>query len=1111
MSRHPLVTDSAFDIPPPRRNKAFEQKKLDYMRTLYGISGPEMPCYVFHENSVCKYKKQMAKLYDACESMAIELGLSGEGFKESKRYFCAHGNYLVKGQEFHRNLKHLYELIYFRLENMKKGGLAKQTMLRNSVRFLEQQIRMCPTGLFTSLNKLAQELDQVGTEVESLEEMRQNTIDSLYDYHNAFYRISLNLESHTLLQLKKTAARIDFKLRDSAEADEFIDETAHLIPYSDADAAFYAAKMNSSYTPELIAQNLVAFYTERLLEFRKTAADDAVGEQKQAPGEVAPAPARHRKNIINPDHRSEMQHRLKPLFETGVITTIHSVIEWNDELTDGWVSSDFLDKLQLLMPEHIIRQGYVLSPELVQMNILVEKIRQIMTHPDIDISDGNKIILNECCAELEALNYLPYLIPDGDLMAGGVVRPCLSHRQRGEAALYIMQRMLQAYVPVERLQMNEDLTGFTAVDDPIKQHFQAWVGLFCAEASVSIDPEICAQSYQQVQQQKLRVDKFEVHQTKLRQQAKLDDAKNLVARNMQAKLKSFKIKRQFQQENNSATKVQAVMRGYLTRKQLHQDKAAKKLQLATRNYVARLHQGDWQVARVRRVIDAIVKPFKTTDDKAKSLAYQLAFNNDEAARGEVKPPLLAVRDMPQGTPLSRSFFYHYIEDIVEHKYCVAEDNTLHLLTNATWGLTPTTGYVVVGAEQGAAMSKIVRRVAQGEISRKYHYPLIHLRLMRDEYAEEIAKNWRPEWLTATNFKLLSQSNFSNMEPKKFAQVLRLTAEILPKLSSPQLSTEIIGHLNWWLGESYDAETYSRPLFLYDLEKETLEDKTYLSRLRKIDRLFTCNASMKKLGGIAAFHSQSMELFAKIKRGAFETETVNYDIQLTDRAATIVKILLGLSGEGREYYIAKMNRYVDAGYSADLIAHALFPHIKPSLARARVGGAPAGAPVRAPAPARAAAGIGVFAPPPGIRKIKPREQGMFDRTMDRYIAEVHKEIAVFKADGIRAIELGYYDDKITKWTKPYRSEHLLRLYELAGYMQYLARSRQSGYRLDSQQKACNCEVLFNKVDKACDNFRLMTRALATDDFTEMRDAARKAHFSLDDLVADGDIPTYEVRL
>ncbi|MDF1795619.1 MAG: hypothetical protein P1U63_03675 [Coxiellaceae bacterium] len=1122
MSRHPLVTERALALPPVERDEGFEQLKLDRLRQLYQLTAPRLPKYRRTDSRYCAYKMEMVRLLEAYIGLAASVGVGFVGFQSTIARLRSVPNYYQKGQRFYSDLKHSLELSLVRFEQLKAGDYASQAKLRTQLAFIERQIEVCPGGLFTSTNQMAMDLDPAGSELASLEECRQHIVKDIAEEFNRRYAIPHGNSIHTTIKVKKTAYTYGFSLKDGAANAAYQDRNGGLIPYSHEDELDHGLQMHEAYTPELIRQNLVVFYTERMLDFRKSAADMAVLpdegadggaiEQKEQPVEAAggglqivieahapvahvmhiPAPAalepppRHRKKLTNPDNVAELQRVLQPLFDTGVISSIHDVIEWSEDFTDGWVGSDFMQKLPAVIAEHVIRQGYTLSPELVYLNELNSKMVSLISEDDRIMSAENRVIVMECCKELMAFNYMPYFIPDGELHGDGIAPACVSHVARGEAALHIMQQLLLAYQPNRQLQLDEDLEGISVTDDVFLSQLNVLVAEYAHTAKITADPAQCTESYKQVQLQAERVVKLDQHQAELRQVAKLEQAKQSVATNLQSVMRRWQVKQQFQHSNAMATKIQQ----------------------ATRGYLARLHTGDWQADRVRRVVNAIVEPYKTTENKKQALAYQLAFHDDSAAPAESNRMLVAIKDKPAGTLLSKYNSDFNMDPYYWRSYCVTEDNELHLSCHATWGLTPTTGYVTITDEAGVSMSKIVRSATRDDFNDLKLNRLMNLHLMRDEYAEMIAGQWRPEWLTAENFKQLSALGFNNVEPDRFGQCLQVIAAILPKLPGQCLTDDVMSCVNRWLSQRYKSDVYPVSIFLSDIECLAAGENNFVQKLFELPYDFVTNFNMKKLGGISAFTPQLISLLKRVKFNAWEVNDVHFSSQLTDRAVAIIHHLLGMPEKRREQHIARINSYVGFGCHATTIAITLFPQYCSELMAPVLPAVPAQA---VPTPAAAAGAVGMFAPLPLARRIEPREQGMFDRAMIRYIDAVHKEVAVFMADGIRTVELDFYDKQLDTWGKPYQAEHLHKLYDLVSYMQYIAQSDRSRYRANPEAKRANCERLFVRIETACTSYGVMTRVLAREDFIHMRDRALASFRELDLGGGLDDVPVYQVRL
>ncbi len=1039
MSRHELVTEHALVLPPKERNEDFEQIKLTRLRQIYGLHGHQLPKYQRLDNPYCRYKVEMHKLLMAFNGLAHQAGISGYGFRLMSSLLRSVPNYYQKDQPFYSNLKHALELNYVRMEAMQSGDFFQKRKLKTVLMFLERQIATCPGGLFTSTSQLAADMDPAGSELTSLEKGRSEIAKQIAEEHNLRYRIPDGNSSHTHIKVKKTAHAYGFWLNDSEAMARFVDRDGHLIPYSEEDDFTYAVGMYDDYSPSFIQNNLVAFYTERLLQFRNQAAEREGADPGSADEEKAEdAPVvepRAYKNIAIPENRAELEKILQPLFETGVLTDIYDVVHLSEDWSKGWVKPEFLADLPRLIKEHTERQGYVLAPEMSYLLAFLSGIRRSLSDMVEPLAEEKLATVHQLMAEMMQLTFMDYRIMDGTLTDDGVERPCLFSTERGEAALHLMQRLYAQFMTVEQV---DGPSLFNVCWHPLHAAIGEHIDSFVRQSGVVNDPDRIAASYEKVQKQHQRAEAFH-------KQMEINRKKEKVVRAIQARYYRKKFKRQYVHLSGQATRIQAHMRGYIERK------------------VRRTPERQ----RVVRVINQLAEPCRLSDDRSKNLAYQLAFGKDLASPAVIKPDLLNVYNMPPGTALFEQYIKLFPSSTLHNKFCVSTDGTLHLVTNARW--QGEVGAVSTPVAGGGLQIKLVRKMTQEELSRDWSR-LIHLRLMRDAYADVLLKQWQPEWINQHNCHMLSTLTLSAFSEEGIQRACRITARILPLLPEQKLTKEVLPYINWWLNGSYKNSGYRESIFIRDLEYMLQGMPSALPIMSALYFPLVSVGTIEKLGGISKYTGDMLDVLKSLHSSAYEKSIVDGSYVLTNRCVVMVKFLQLLPKSQRDEKIKELNQMADVGCHPGVLAQYA---VKPALRPRRAAPPP---PVFGAAPAIAAERAGVFA-------LKP-----FDRRMSEYIRLTLKNMQDIRNRHVRMRTLRYYHDKIDAWTKPYSKEDLKELHKYCSYLDYLCRSDALKGKAQEWTIRRSCKVTLTLVDRLCLEQRVPAKHYEQRDYEVLRSVA-----------------------
>lgn len=1011
MTRHAFVDDNAFILPPPKRDDAFEAHKLERLKAIYNLLHGRRPSYQYNPRPTCQYKRELGFLLGQFVRLARHFRLREEGFHYLAHYVTQEVNFFKRDPGYYAQLKHALELIYVRLEDMtlqEKALLNKQVV--SQLNFIEEQIQMCGPGVFTSLNKVAQDLDQENSEEAWLEQMRQTILRNLQEEHVEQWGIGHGESIHVLNKLKQVAHQLSFGISDGEKFAEFADEWEQYALF-DADAAAVNAKrMFERFNPKAIVDNLVTNYCDLFSVYRNPVAEQRYRDAKQAVGageakgdeEAKAEPARATySNLADPDNLAHFNSICKRLQESGVVYNVSEILDYSDDYTQCYLSPEFIDELPKIIKEHAARRGLIKPPCMEALKRFVADAEAQLVHAQGDalqlVTEKTTAVVAASLAELKQLFELPLVIADAEF--GKVPQACLYYEQRGQAAFHIMQTLLVAYQP-KMFTLTADGCEPIVRSAPLLEALRTAVELYRTEA-IDCDMSQSSKSYAALQAQNKRYAEYQqcVHEKKVEQ---------WFGRKIIAKVH----RKRFLRDKRHTIKAQAVVRGWRARRQVGQ---LRKTAAATKALSA---------LKVAMISDA---------ELAKFNSWRLVFGVEQTHLSDYGEWIKLFKPLPAAT-LQQSYQYMLKRGAaLTASVAVGADNSLHHTHYLSYRNRRTT---VEYRSTDGVVADVAARFSNGEdFDWRHLRRCFRQRLLQQSYMHFLVKHWPAHLLIQSNMQVLIKSSktFSSAEAvERGVQFAAQLAQVAPQGCLTNMHAHM---LDLWLSAS---DEFKQQLLTV---ASTAEGLARLGRLLQIDKRLLDPLSLARLGGLNAIDDATLACLQALNPGALECRGVTQGhYELTARGQRVLKILMQLTPEQRERWIADINQRVERGHPCGIIADGVLAFKREYKRAARTLGGPE------------------FFTPASLQLEISKQAAQKCLHLGKLLAA-----RMMRAD-VRRAELGFWVARMSDWEGPYSQAQLREIYKFTCVLDYLA--RQFSCRKRIAPLRMTCKGLLASADEVC---------------------------------------------
>lgn len=1009
MTRHARVGDNAFILPPPKRDAEFEAHKLARLKSIYQLVGGAAPHYEYEARRASVYKREFRLLMQQFVAMAHFFRLYDHGFKLLSHYVYTEDNYFNRDPGYYASIKHALELIYVRLEAMAlQDNVLVKKQAASHLAFIEEQIQMCGPGVFTSLNKVAQDLDQENSEEAWLEKMRQTILRNLQEEHVEQWAIDDGSSIHVLNKLKQVAHQLSFSIVDGEKFAGFADEWERYALFDANAAAVNAARMFERFNPRSIVENLTTNYCELFSTYRNPAAERRY-QQELATGGVAEVkdegPVGY-SNLSEPDNLAHFTSTCARLQESGVVYSVNDVLEFNDDYTHCYISPKFIHELPKHIKEHATRRGLIKSVSIQALHDYVEQVAAEIQKAKADpyqlVPAKTIVMLEKNLSELKQLFDLPLRIADGEF--GIEEKPCLYYEQRGEAAFHIMQTCLAAYQPKTFTLMAEGCEPISR-QSPLLEGVRACVERYRTVAAEECDLNRSRDSYAALQEQNKRLAAY-------RQLVRERDAQKKIARVFSGVI----FRKRYLRDRKRIIKVQSVAR-----------------QLFAKRRVRHLHG----IKATTRALSTLKREMMFAESHKKFNSWRLVFGMEQSHEGRFGELINVYRPFVRAS-LQQCYHYMLKRGVAAITYIMlSEQNSLHTSQHVNYQRGQS--FVPYKSAEGDVTQVKVRFVKREDFDWLHIRECFHLRLLLDSYLKNVAHYWATEWVTSTNIAAILKCSSAFSDESALNRSLRFSAQLL-QYAEGRVLTEAHGRvIDLWVGNKPKADALSEEQALEIAQEPGGLER--LAALLQMDRRLLTAGSIEKLGGLAALRGEKLECLLALSANALECAIApNDSVALTDRGLKVVHVLMSLSPEQRGRWIEDINQRVRRKHPCGIIADAVLGYKREYKAVARKFGGPE------------------FFTPALL------EREVIQLQLDKCFNMGRSMAAAFMREGVKQVELDYWLKSMDAWKVPYSDDQVRELNQFFKVLAHLAREFCHRRQLSALQVPC--AGLVYAVDDVC---------------------------------------------